>query len=122
MDPRDQVGAAVSVLLPAGFAAAAPFLGELLAHLPIAVLAPGMYDTHTNFYDASNAGEVGKVLGLGWIALELSLALPTAPRLGVAGPEALRAGTPPLERPDALRGAEHAGVVAGFRSRVHRGD
>ena len=58
---------------PAGFAAAAPFLGEMAAHVPYIVFGIAAWDSHTQFFDAANAGEVGKALGPLWIVLELFL-------------------------------------------------
>ena len=58
---------------PAGFAAAAPFLGEIAAHAPYIILGVAAWDSHTQFFDAANAGEVGKALGPLWIVLEVFL-------------------------------------------------
>jgi hypothetical protein len=79
MHPAVRVAAAA--LFPAGFAAAAPFLAELLAHLPFAVVAPDYHDRYTQLFDAANAGSVGRALGPYWIALELLLLHPGVRRL-----------------------------------------
>lgn len=64
---------AALVGFPAGFAAAAPFIGEMAAHVPLIAMGADMWDSHTMFFDAANAGEVGKAMGPLWIVLEILL-------------------------------------------------
>ena len=71
MDRRIQMAALVG--FPAGFAAAAPFLAEMAAHVPFMAFGAEVWDSHTQLFDAANAGEVGKALGPLWLILELLL-------------------------------------------------
>lgn len=71
MDPRIRLAALLG--FPAGFAAAAPFLAELTAHVPFIALGAEVWDSHTQYFDAVNAGEIGKALGPLWILFELLL-------------------------------------------------
>ena len=64
---------AALVGFPAGFAAAAPFLAELSGHVPFIALGAEVWDSHTQYFDAANAGEVGKALGPLWVVLEILL-------------------------------------------------
>ena len=58
---------------PAGFAAAAPFLGQLIAMLPLMAFGPAVYDRGYHIFEAANAGQVGIALAPVWLGLELIL-------------------------------------------------
>jgi len=86
---------AALVGFPAGFSAAAPFLGGLLGHLALAVLAPAAYDPRGNLLRAVEVGQLGLALGPLVALLEAGLLLRRGrrvPLLAVAGLAVLAGG------------------------------
>ena len=113
-----------AVGFPAGFAAVAPFLGQLAAFLPLAV--DGSAGRPEHLAAAANAGQVGFALSPVWVLVELALPrLPGSPvwravGLGLAAALLLAASSRfaglPAGSPWVAWGAGLAAGLAGART------